>query len=82
MCRFKREEYLKQLARDALWSDPVDVPGIEVNARGKYVRAVVYCSVLYCTVLYCTVQYCTVLYCTVLYCTVLYCTALYCTVLI
>ena len=39
MCRFKREEYLKQLARDALWSDPVDVPGIEVNARGKYIRA-------------------------------------------
>lgn len=44
MCRFKREEYLKQLARDALWSDPVDMPGIEVNARGKYMRTC--CGVL------------------------------------
>jgi diadenosine tetraphosphatase ApaH/serine/threonine PP2A family protein phosphatase len=32
--RFKREDYLKQLARDALWSDPMDAPGIEVNVRG------------------------------------------------
>ena len=35
---FRREEYLKQLARDALWSDPMDTEGIEVNVRGKYVR--------------------------------------------
>jgi len=32
--RFRREAYLKQLARDALWSDPMDKPGIQVNIRG------------------------------------------------
>ena len=34
---FRREEYLKQLARDALWSDPMDNDGIEINVRGTYV---------------------------------------------
>ena len=37
MYSFRREEYLKQLARDALWSDPMDTAGIEINVRGTYV---------------------------------------------
>jgi diadenosine tetraphosphatase ApaH/serine/threonine PP2A family protein phosphatase len=32
--RFKRKEYLKQLVRDALWSDPVDKTGTHPSIRG------------------------------------------------
>ena len=30
----RRKEYLKQLQRDALWSDPRDIPGVSPNSRG------------------------------------------------
>ena len=33
--RFKRKEYLKQLVRDALWSDPVDKTGTHPSIRGS-----------------------------------------------
>lgn len=32
--RAKRKEFLKQLVRDALWSDPVDQPGMHASVRG------------------------------------------------
>lgn len=33
--RYQKDDFLKQLCRDALWSDPSMSPGVHTNPRGE-----------------------------------------------
>jgi hypothetical protein len=33
--RMQRDDFLKQIVRDALWSDPMEDPGMKANPRGN-----------------------------------------------